>query len=188
MKTKNLFGILVLFLSVLSLTSCNKNEKGFSKEEVQQALFDMKGTYHGSVQVAYYQGSNITELQNAVAVSRDSLKFNMSLQPLSDLISDETIAERLREIGEVPIMAGYEFLQWDSGCIHFVLYPKDVTILGGYGAPPSIRLVFSMNYGGDAVTYMNSMNFNMSPLELWVDGKKYDDFPRLVYHFEGEYE
>lgn len=45
-----------------------------------------------------------------------------------------------------------------------------------------------MNYGGDAVTYMNSMNFNMSPLELWVDGKKYDDFPRLVYHFEGEYE
>ncbi len=78
MKTKSLFGILVLFLSVLSLTSCNKDEEGFSKEEVQQALFDMKGTYHGTVQVAYYHGSDITELQNAIAVSRDSLQFNMS--------------------------------------------------------------------------------------------------------------
>lgn len=188
MKTKNFFGILILFLSVLSLTSCDKDEEGFSSEEIQQMLFDMKGTYHGTVKVSYYQGSNVTELQNTVAVSRDSLKFNMSLLPLSELISDKTIAERLREIGEMPVMAGYEFLQWDSGCIHFVLCPKDATILGGYGAPPSIRLVFSMNYGGDAVTYTNFMNFNMSPLELWVDGKKYDDFPRLVYHFEGEYE
>lgn len=100
MKTKKLFGILILFLSVLSLTSCNKDEGNFSKEEIQQALFDMKGTYHGTVKVSYYQGSNVTELQNAVAVSRDSLKFNMSLLPLSGLISDETIAERLREIGE----------------------------------------------------------------------------------------
>ena len=104
MKTKKLFGILILFLSVLSLTSCNKDEGNFSKEEIQQALFDMKGTYHGTVKVSYYQGSNVTELQNAVAVSRDSLKFNMSLLPLSELISDETIAERLREIGEVPVM------------------------------------------------------------------------------------
>lgn len=30
--------------------------------------------------------------------------------------------------------------------------------------------------------------FNISPLELWVNGKKYDDFPRLVYHFRGDYE
>ena len=52
MKTKNLFGILILFLSVLNLTSCNKDEEGFSKEEIQQMLFDMKGTYHGTVQVS----------------------------------------------------------------------------------------------------------------------------------------
>lgn len=44
MKTKNLFGILILFLSALSLTSCNKDEEGVSKEEIQQMLFDMKGT------------------------------------------------------------------------------------------------------------------------------------------------
>lgn len=188
MKTKNLFGILVLFLSVLSFTSCNKDEEGFSKEEVQQALFDMKGTYHGSVQVAYYQGSNIQVLQNATAVSRDSLKFNMSLLPLSELISDETIAERLREIGEVPVMAGYNFLQIDNSTIHFVLYPKDVTILGGYGAPPSIRLVFAQTFGGDAEVGQNFIMFNISPLELWVNGKKYEDFPRLIYHFRGDYE
>lgn len=72
-------------------------------------LFDLKGTYHGTVQVAYYQGSNITELQNVVAVSRDSLRFNMALQPLSELISDKNLSDRLREIGEVSVVAGYEF-------------------------------------------------------------------------------
>lgn len=188
MKTKNLFGILMLFLFTFTFMCCNKEEDGFSKEEIQQMLFDLKGTYHGSVQIAYYQGSNIQELQNATAVSRDSLKFNVSLLPLSELISDETIAERLREIGEVSVMAGYEFLQWDSGVIHFVLHPKDVNISDEHDMFDDIRIVFSMNYGGDAMTYMNSMSFNMSPLELWVNGKKYDDFPRLVYHFEGEYE
>lgn len=188
MKTKNLFRILMLFLFTLTFISCNKEEEGFSKEEVQQALFDMKGTYHGTVQVAYYQGSNITEQQNTIAVSRDSLKFNMSLLPLSELISDETIAERLREIGEVSLMAGYEFLQMDNSNIHFMLYPRDVTILGGYGAPPSIRLVFAQTFGGDAEVGQNFIMFNISPLELWVNGKKYEDFPRLVYHFRGNYE
>lgn len=188
MKTKNLFGILVLCLGMLSLTSCNKDEEVFSSEAIQQMLFDLKGTYHGTVQVAYYQGSNITELQNVVAVSRDSLRFNMALQPLSELISDKNLSDRLREIGEVSVVAGYEFLQWDSGTISFVLHPKDVNILGEHDTSTDIRIVFSMNYGGDAVTYMNFMMFNMSPLELWVDGKKYDDFPRLVYHFKGEYE
>lgn len=110
----------------------------------------------------------------------------MALQPLSELISDKNLSDRLREIGEVSVVAGYEFLQWDSGVIHFVLHPKDVNILGEPDTSADIRIVFSMNYGGDA--YMNSMIFNMSPLELWVDGKKYDDFTRLVYHFEGEYE
>lgn len=188
MRTKDLFGILVLFLSVLNLTSCNKDEEGFSKEEIQQMLFDMKGTYHGTVQVDYYHGSSITELQNAIAVSRDSLKFNMSLLPYVELISDEGLSERLREIGEVEVVAGYDFYQSDGGHIHFVLHPKDVNVLGGHDTSADIRIVFSMNYGGDAVTYTNFMMFNMSPLELWVDGKKYDDFPRLVYHFRGEYE
>ena len=177
MKTKNLFGILILFLSVLNLTSCNKDEEGFSKEEIQQMLFDMKGTYHGTVQVDYYKGSSITELQNAIAVSRDSLKFNMSLLPYVELISDEGLTERLREIGEVEVVAGYDFHQSDGWNINF-----------GYGAPPSIRIVFAQTFGGDAEVGHNFIMFNISPLELWVDGKKYEDFPRLVYHFRGNYE
>lgn len=51
MKTKNLFGILMLFLFTFTSISCNK-EKEFSKEEIQQVLFDMKGTYHGTVHVS----------------------------------------------------------------------------------------------------------------------------------------
>ena len=178
MKTKNLFGILILFLSVLSLTSCNKDEEGFSKEEIQQMLFDMKGTYHGT----------ITELQNAIAVSRDSLKFNMSLLPYVELISDEGLSERLREIGEVEVVAGYDFHQSDGRNINFGLRPKDVDVLGGYGAPSSIRIVFAQTFGGDAEVGHNFIMFNISPLELWVNGKKYEDFPRLVYHFRGIYE
>lgn len=188
MRTKDLFGILVLFLSVLNLTSCNKDEEGFSSEAIQQMLFDLKGTYHGTVQVDYYHGSSITELQNAIAVSRDSLKFNMSLLPYVELISDEGLSERLREIGEVEVVAGYDFYQSDGWNIHFGLLPKDVNVLGGYGAPSSIRIVFAQTFGGDAEVGNNFIMFNMSPLELWVDGKKYDDFPRLVYHFRGKYE
>ncbi|WP_294589631.1 hypothetical protein [uncultured Phocaeicola sp.] len=127
MKTKNLSGILMLFLFTLTFISCNKEEEGFSREDVQQALFDMKGTYHGTVHVSSPNGYDKT-LQNAIAVSRDSLKFNLSLQPLSELIPDETLVEHLREIGEASVMFGYEFLQIDNGSINFVLYPKDVTI------------------------------------------------------------
>lgn len=39
----------------------------------------------------------------------------MTLQPLSELISDKNLSDRLREICEVSVVAGYEFLQWDSG-------------------------------------------------------------------------
>ena len=53
---------------------------------------------------------------------------------------------------------------------------------------PSIRIVFAQTFGGDAEVGHNFIMFNISPLELWVDGKKYEDFPRLVYHFRGNYE
>lgn len=49
MKTMDLLGILILFLSVLILTSCNKEEEGFSNEAKQQMLFDLKETYHDIV-------------------------------------------------------------------------------------------------------------------------------------------
>lgn len=187
MKTKNIFGILVLFLSVLSLTSCNKDEDGLSKEEVQQAIFDMKGTYHGNVHVSSSNGYDKT-LQNEIAVSRDSLKFDMSLQPLSELISDETLSELLRDIGKVTVVAGYDFLQIDNSSINFVLYPKDITILGGYCAPPTVKIVFSKNHGGNAEINSNYIMFNISPAELWIDDEKYEGLPDITYHFEGEYE
>lgn len=112
----------------------------------------------------------------------------MSLLPYVELISDEGLSERLREIGEVEVVAGYDFHQSDGRNINFGLRPKDVDVLGGYGAPPSIRIVFAQTFGGDAEVGHNFIMFNISPLELWVDGKKYEDFPRLVYYFRGNYE
>lgn len=189
MKTKNLLLTLFLFNFILTFTSCNKNEEeGFSKEEILQALFDLKGTYHGTVQVAYYRGADITELQNVTAVSRDSMKFSMSLLPISELVSDKSLSERLREIGEVEVVAGYHFGQRDDWNINFGLRPKDICVLGGYGAPPTIKIVFSQTFGGDAEVGKNFIMFNISPMELWVDGKKYEDFTQLVYHFRGKYE
>lgn len=183
MKKKNLSGILILLLFTFTFISCSKEEE-FSKKEIQQTLFDMKGTYHGTVHVSAPNSFDET-LQNATAISYDSLKFQMSLQPLSEFISDETLAARLREIGEVSVMAGYEFLQIDNGSINFVLYPKDVTILGGYGAPPTVRFVFSKSHGGNAETKGNYIMFNISPTELWIDDEKYENLPKITYHFEG---
>ena len=187
MKTKSLFGIMILFLLTFTFIGCNKKEEKFSKEIIQQTLFDMKGTYHGTVHVVSSNGYDKT-LQNALAVSRDSLKFNMPLQPLSELISDETLSERLRDISEVTVVAGYDITQLDYSVVNFGLYPKDVTILGGLGAPPTVRIVFAKNYGGDAEPKRNSIIFNMSPTELWMGDNKYENLPKITYHFEGVYE
>ena len=186
MRTKHLWEALALFLCAFIFIGCsNDDEERFSKEEVQQALFDMKGAYHGAASVSHYQGPEITELQNAIAVSRDSLQFSMSLLPYAELMKDEVLSKLLKEVGDVEVKAGYEFLQMDGGVIHFVLHPKDVNVSGGYGLSSSIRIVFSQLYGGDAQVD-NGMIFNLSPIELWVDGKKHEDFPRLVFHFEGK--
>lgn len=187
MKTKHLLGTLMLFLFAFTFISCDKDENGFSKEDIQQALFEMKGTYHGTVHVSGPNGFDQT-LQNAMTISYDSLKFNLSLQPYMELISDEVLSDRLSEIGEIEVIAGYYFDQRDDNTINFTLNPKDVEILGGFGAPPTIRIVFSKNYGGDALVNANFIAFNVSPMELWINGDKYEDFPKIVYHFEGVYE
>lgn len=185
MKTTNLLGMLMLFLSAFSFISCDKDEEGFSKEEIQQALFEMKGTYNGTVQVSYYHGSDITEFTDAIAVSRDSLKFNMSLIPISEMVSDQNLAKHLREIAEVEVCAGYDFFQRDSWNINFGLHPKDVSVLGGYGTPPMVRIVFAKSFGGDVEIDKNFIMFNVSPKELWINGNKCETFKQLVYHFRG---
>lgn len=110
----------------------------------------------------------------------------MSLLPIADIIDDEIVSKRLRDIGDISVKAGYEFLQMDDQIIHFVLHPVDVVILGGYGSPGTVKFVFSQNFGGDADTYYHNMVFNISPTELWVNGKKCESFKQLVYHFGGD--
>ena len=56
MKTKGLLRIVVLFFCVIGFSGCNDDESEFSSTEIQQALFDMKGTYKGAVEVSYYRG------------------------------------------------------------------------------------------------------------------------------------
>ena len=188
MRTKRWLGIGLLCFCLYGFIGCNKNEEAFSGSEIRRALFDMKGTYHGTTRISYYQGSAITELRDAMAISRDSLKYQLSLLPIAELVAEESVAERLREIGEVQVVAGYDFLQMDSGAVHFRLQPEDVIVWGGYGAPATIRIVFSQNFGGDAVTDQNFMMFNLTPMEIWMDGAKCEGFSQLVYHFQGEYE
>lgn len=48
MKTKGLLRIVVLFFCVIGFSGCNDDESEFSSTEIQQALFDMKGTYKGA--------------------------------------------------------------------------------------------------------------------------------------------
>jgi hypothetical protein len=76
----------------------------------------------------------------------------------------------------------------DQGVMNFVLHPENIVILGGYGAPLSVRIEFSQNFGGDAEIYSQFMMFNISPTELWIDNERSEDFSQLVYHFRGSYE
>lgn len=187
MNTKHLSCMLILFLFAFTFVGCNKDEEGFSKEEIQQAIYEMKGTYYGTVHVSSSQGLDLA-LQNATAISRDSLKFKMSLQPLAEVVSDKALSERLYEIGEVEVSAGYQFYQRNESVLLFSLCPTEIIVWGGFGAPPTVRIVFSLNYGGNAEVDKNFMMFNISPTELWINDEKYEEFPKITYHFEGVYE
>ena len=179
---------IILLIALMFISSCNKDEPRFSSSEIQKALFELKGTYHGEMSVSYYHGETISKGFECKAVSRDSLTINMDLTPMASVITDEATASRLREIGNVEVKASYEFLQMDDYTYCFALLPKDVICLGGYGAPPTIRIVFSQLFGGDANHHYHDIMFNLSPTELWVGDKKYEPFQQLVYHFEGSYE
>lgn len=188
MQTKKLLGMAVLFCCMAGFAGCNDDDSKFSSAEIQQALFDMKGTYKGTVDVSYYQGKQIASFPDGIAVSKDSLQFTLPLLPIAELIKDESASQYLKEIGNVEVKAGYEFTQMDHGTKSFVLHPKNVTVLGGYGAPPSIRIEFSQIYGGNAEPDYQSMMFNISPVEVWIGDEKSEDFSQLVYHFSGAYE
>ena len=180
-----------MLLSLCCFTSCNKDDEPFSSDEIKQMLFDMKGNYYGDVDVAYYHGKTFADSLETVAYSRDSLTVTLPLAPMAETIADETIAQRLCDIGEVTIAMGYSFSQNDGTNINFGLRPTDVIVYGGFGAPATVRIVFAQNFGGDgSPSWMDSnqrfIMFNVSPIELWVNGEKYEDFQQLVYHFRGE--
>ena len=99
MKTKGLLRIVVLFFCVIGFSGCNDDESEFSSTEIQQALFDMKGTYKGAVEVSYYRGKEIATFPDGIAVSKDSLIFKLPLSPIAEMIKDENISRHLREIG-----------------------------------------------------------------------------------------
>jgi hypothetical protein len=82
---------------------------------------------------------------------------------------------------DVEVKAGYEFHQMDQGVMNFVLHPENIVILGGYGAPLSVRIEFSQNFGGDAEIYSQFMMFNISPTELWIDNERSEDFSRKLF-------
>lgn len=177
---------IVLFIALLSISGCNKDEPKLSSSQIQDALFEMKGIYYGDMRVSYYHGDRITEGEKCKVMSRDSLIINMDLKPMASIISDEEIASRLREIGVVQVMAGYEFIQMDDMMYSFVLRPRDVYVSGGYGAPAPFRIIFAQSFGGDAFYHDgNHIMFNLSPIELWIGGTKYEPFQQLIYHYEG---
>ena len=179
---------IILLIALVFISSCNKDEPKFSSSEIQRALFEMKGTYHGEMSVSYYHGETISEGNACKAVSKDSLTIDMDLSLMAQSITDETIASRLCDIGTVQVKAAYEFYQMDEQMYHFVLLPKNVICLGGLGAPETVKIVFDQSFGGSADYFHHSIMFNLSPKELWLGNKKYEPFQQLVYHFEGSYE
>ena len=181
-----LIKFIFLFIALICISACNKDEPRFSSSQIQDALFEMKGTYYGDMRVSYYHGDRISEGEECKVMSRDSLTINMDLKPMAATISDEDIASHLREIGVIQVKAGYEFIQMDNVMYSFILLPSDVFVPGGSGAPALVRIVFAQSFGGDAFYHDgNHIIFNLSPIELWVGGVKFETFKQLVYHYEG---
>ena len=163
---KKLIGLKILSILslVILLSGCNDDEEKISAKQIRQALFDMKGTYHGSIEVAFYHGDEIKKIDNAKAKSRDSLSFVMPLAPIADIIDDN-----------------------DGYSVHFVLIPENIVIPAN-GNTPDITIVLADTFGGDFEKAFNFIMFNVSPKEILVGGTKLDSFKQLVYHFRGEYE
>lgn len=193
MKTKSKLsptGILLMLLVVAFTTSCNKNNgENISTEQIRQALFDMKGSYHGAIEASFYQGAKIVKIDNVEAISRDLLTFMMPLEPIVSAIIDEKIVNILRNIEVVEVKAGYHFYQIDDngGSVHFTLTPQNIMIPAD-GSMPDITIVFADSFGGNFDQYSSSMTFNISPKEILVNDVKLDSFKQLVYHFGGKYE
>lgn len=183
------FKILGILSLLIFLSGCNDDEEKISGEQIRQTLFDMKGTYHGTLEVSFYHGSKIEKFDNALAVSRDSLTLVMPLGPIASTIDDAKVAAVLREVEKVEVKAGYEFLQIDDDgyFVNFVLTPKNV-VIPARGDTPAITIVFADIFGGNFEKAYNSIIFNTSPQEILVGGVKLDSFKQLVYHFGGVYE
>ncbi len=190
MKRTSLFGLFLLLLSAFCIISCSKDDKGkISAEQIRQALFDMKGRYHGTIAASFYQGSAIVKIDNVEAISRDSLTFVMPLEPIASTITDEKVAAILRNIETVEVKAKYHFYQIDDGGrdVFFVLTPKKI-IIPANGDVPDITIVFTDGYGGSFQKDWNSIVFNISPKEIFIGGTKLDSFKQLVYNYGGQYE
>lgn len=178
----------ILLITLMFISGCNSDEPKFSSAQIQNALFELKGTYYGDMKVSYYHGETISEGNACKAVSKDSLTVNMDLSLMASVITDEYISSILREIGVVQVKASYEFLQMDDSMYHFVLLPDSVICDGGLENPVTVKVVFSQLFGGDAAYRYHNIMFNLSPTELWIGDKMYEPFQQLVYHYEGTYE
>lgn len=198
MKTKSKLNLASSFLAIslflIFSTSCNKDDgEKISAEQIRQALFDMKGRYHGAIEASFYQGTKIIKIENVEAISRDSLTFIMPLEPITSTITDEKVVDFLRNINTVEIKAGYNFYQIDEyiddneNINFFTLAPQKVIIFSK-GNVPDVTIVFADSFGGSFEKRFNSIIFNISPKEIWIGSTKLDSFKQLVYHFEGKYE
>lgn len=174
-------------LLILLFTGCNKDEPKISAAQISQAIKEMQGSYSGDMDV-YYQGERLVKDVPCTMESTDSLITYIDLEPMAMTIADENIAAVLRGAGIVSVKAGYEFYQMDDGTYSFILHPKDVVIQTTNTSENSIRIAFAKNFGGSISFMMTeaSFMFNLSPSELWVGNKKYDDFKQLVFNCGGE--
>ena len=176
----------VLFIALIFISGCNKDELRFTSSQIKNALFEMKGVYYGDMRVSYYHGDRISEGNECKVLSTDSLTIHMDLEPMAFTITDEAVASRLKEIGIAVVKAGYDFQQMDDTMFSFVLLPHNVVVSGDHGGQSPVRIVFDQSFGGDAFYYgHHSIMFNLSPIELWIGEEKYEPLQQLVYHYEG---
>lgn len=187
---------IIVLCALFFLLGCNKDDDKISVEQARQALFDMKAKYQGDLSANFVnEPTNVAVFKNFSVSSVDSLIFMMPLDPIADAIADKEISKALKEIKEERVAASYYFTQIDdnSSNVSFGLVPKKIKLniksTNGTKAK-TITILLSDNYGGNFSKYATSgsLNFNISPQEIMVDGVKLEDFKPMVYSFLGESE
>lgn len=156
MKTFKIFSIMMCAVAALSLTSClddddDDSNNGLTKEQVQQAFQQARGSYTGKMYYAYPDQTGQKQLTDSVVTSwtldTDSTLtiHNFSLKGVGRNINDSALAKAFIEAPVQSMKCNIGFIRLSP--VQFLINPTTVTLNGVEynGGAHKVQAVFYAN-------------------------------------------